>query len=147
MTVAAVAFIVLALAALALVAGHWAKASSVDLIDGNGTATRISVEIADTPQEQEIGLMNRTSLPEDSGMLFVFGSDQRWTFWMSDTLIPLDMIFIADNLTIVDIRANATPMSTDHIVPSGSCRYVLEVNGGLCEDDGIEVGDHVRLDV
>jgi uncharacterized membrane protein (UPF0127 family) len=118
----------------------------VILTCGNGTEARMTVEIADSPAEREYGLMNRASMPQDAGMLFVFDDNTRRYFWMENTLIPLDMIFISGDLTIVDIHANATPLSKDIIASSGPCRYVLEVNGGVCAADGIDIGDHVTLD-
>lgn len=119
---------------------------TVELIAGDGNVTRLSIEIADTPAEHQYGLMNRPSLAQDAGMLFVFRDDQRRYFWMKDTLIPLDMIFIDNDLAIVDIRANAAPLSEATIASAEPCRYVLEVNGGLCEACGIRIGDRVRLD-
>jgi Uncharacterized conserved protein len=121
--------------------------SVVDFMIDNGDVMHINVEIADSPYERNYGLMNRASLPEDAGMLFVFEDDMPKRFWMKNTLIPLDMIFIASNLTIIDIHENATPLSEDVIVSSGPCRYVLEVNGGLCAANGIDVGDRVDMDI
>ncbi|HUL61793.1 MAG TPA: DUF192 domain-containing protein [Methanocella sp.] len=148
-TIMAVIFIALAIGGLILVMQQKGpeRASTVDLVSDSGTVTHLDVEIADTPAEQEHGLMNRSALPEDAGMLFVFGDDQTRYFWMEDTLIPLDMIFIAKNLTIVDVHENATPLSRAIIASSSACRYVLEVNGGLCEAKGIEIGDRVTLDL
>jgi uncharacterized membrane protein (UPF0127 family) len=160
-TFVVIAIIVLATGALVLAAqwkGHDTELSVnnntvtidlpvVDLLCDNGSVIRLDVEVADSPDEWTHGLMDRTSLPEDAGMLFVFDDVVQRCFWMQDTLIPLDMIFIADNLTIIDIHRNATPLSEEHIYSSGPCRYVLEVNGGLCEADGIEIGDRVTLDI
>lgn len=119
--------------------------SSIELISDNGNVTRLNAEIADTPEAHRQGLMNRSSLAADAGMLFVFNNDERRYFWMKDTLIPLDMIFIDDRLTIIDIHDNTTPLSEAEIASSGPCRYVLEVNGGLCSACGISLGDRVRL--
>ncbi len=150
--------ILLAIVALALVV-DWkgsstnplgtpmSNSSVVDLMIDNGEAMHINVEIADSPDEWRYGLMNRASLPQDAGMLFVFEDDEPRYFWMDNTLIPLDMIFIASDLTIINIHENATPLSRDIIASSGPCRYVLEVNGGLCAANGIDVGDHVDMDI
>ncbi len=119
----------------------------VDLTAGNGTVLHMDVEVADTPDEWEHGLMNRTSMPEDAGMLFIFGNDEPRYFWMDNTLIPLDMLFITKDLTIIDIHENATPMSRDIIGSSGPCRYVLEVNGGFCAAEDIDIGDRIALDL
>jgi uncharacterized protein len=149
LTIVAIAIVVLAIGALIFVT-QWKGQSHgplVNLIAGNGTVLRMDVEVADTQGEWEHGLMNRTSLPEDAGMLFIFRNDEPRYFWMDNTLIPLDMLFIANNLTIIDIHENATPMSRDVIGSSGPCRYVLEVNGGLCAADDIDIGDRVTFDL
>lgn len=160
-SISAIAIIVLAMGALVFVTqqtGHGpgpvgnngtvtSHAPRVDMVCGNGTVLRMNVEIADTPEERATGLMNRTSLPQDAGMLFVFDGDDRRYFYMKNTLIPLDMIFIDSNLTIIDIHENATPLREDTIASSGPCKYVLEVNGGLCAADDIDIGDHITLDL
>lgn len=150
--IVAIATVVLAIGTLIYVT-QWQESSGssqtpvVDLTAGNGTVLHMNVEIADTPGKQEHGLMNRTSMPEDAGMLFVFGNDEPRYFWMENTLIPLDMLFITKDLTIIDIHENARPMSRDIIASAGPCRYVLEVNGGLCAADDIAIGDRVTLDL
>lgn len=145
----AIAIVVLAIGALAFVAPWKGQphAPAIGLVCGNGTVLQMGVEVADSPDEWAQGLMNRTSLPQDTGMIFIFGNDEPRYFWMDNTLIPLDMIFIASNLTIIDIHENATPLSRDIIGSSGPCRYVLEVNGGLCALDGIAIGDRIKLDL
>jgi hypothetical protein len=103
-----------------------------------------SVEVADTPASREHGLMFRTQLAADRGMLFDFKTVQPVDFWMKDTLIPLDILFIAADGRIVSIARNATPMSEAHI-PSGSpILEVLEVRGGRAAEIGAEVGDRVH---
>jgi uncharacterized membrane protein (UPF0127 family) len=147
--IAALIVILLALGALFFTQPEQSPAapetSHVVLI-GNGTV-RMNVEIADTPGEWASGLMNRTSMPQDAGMIFIFGNEAPRYFWMENTLIPLDMIFIASNLTIIDIHENAVPLCEDIIASSGPCKYVLEINGGQCAESGIEVGDRVALDL
>lgn len=147
MSVAIVVVIILALAALTIVPRQRPHISpAAELIAGNGNVVRLNLEIANTTEERAHGLMNRSSLAADAGMLFVFDDDRIRYFWMKDTLISLDMLFIDDNLTIIDIHENATPLSETMIASSGPCRYVLEVNGGLCETYGVGVGDRVKLD-
>ncbi|OPY28055.1 MAG: hypothetical protein A4E28_01735 [Methanocella sp. PtaU1.Bin125] len=146
-SIAIVLLIVLALAALVMVQqGPPEIGPTVGLIDHNGRLTVLDVEIADSPNEQKQGLMGRSSLPADAGMLFVFTDDGPRYFWMKDTLIPLDILFIDKDLEIIHIHENATPLSEATIASSGHCRYVLEVNGGLCRSLGICAGDRVRLD-
>lgn len=148
MLVSAIAIVILAMSALVFIPRQQPQHAPVIILTcGNGTEARMTVEIADSPAEHERGLMNRTSLPQDAGMLFVFSDNARRYFWMENTLIPLDMIFISGDLTIVDIHENATPLSKNIIASSGPCKYVLEVNGGVCAADGIDIGDHVTLDL
>ncbi len=108
-------------------------------------AVRVALEVATTPAEQERGLMYRRDLPDDHGMLFVFATAARHDFWMKNTVIPLDMVFIGDDRTVVGIRPNATPLSTDPIGVDRPSRFVLEVPGGWAERRGLAVGDRVEL--
>ncbi len=104
----------------------------------------ISVSIADTAYEQAVGLMDRKVLPADQGMLFIFNGDRPRNFWMKDTYIPLDQIYIGSDGTIVDINKEARPLDTA-MYWSRPCRYVVEVNGGYCDRHGISIGDKVRI--
>lgn len=104
---------------------------------------RFDVELALRPGQQEKGLMNRASLPETTGMLFVFNNNQRRTFWMKDTLIPLDIIFIAEDGRIDHIHSNAQPLDRSFITSGRESWAVLEINGGLADKLGIEEGDTV----
>jgi len=102
-----------------------------------------TVEIADTEQARERGLMFRKELPPGRGMLFDFHDDQPVQFWMHNTYIPLDMIFIAGDGRVVRVAENAKPMSDD-LIPSGRpVRAVLEVIGGTASKFGIAPGDRV----
>lgn len=108
----------------------------------------LTVEIADTPESREVGLMNRPSLPDDAGMLFVFESTSLWAFWMKDTLIPLSIAFIDDQWKIVDIqdmRVGPNPQTgrLDIYEATHPSRYALEVNQGLLARRGIGVGAKV----
>jgi len=95
------------------------------------------VELATTDEERARGLMFRKDMPEDYGMLFVFRNDADHTFWMKNTYIPLDMIFIDANLNVVGVHQNATPLSEDSISVGKKSRYVLEINAGLSDKYGI----------
>jgi uncharacterized protein len=108
-----------------------------------GTTT-IVAEVADTDARQERGLGGRTELPEGSGMWFVFEEDGLWPFWMKDTLIPLDMIWVAADGTIITIANNVQPESYPKVFgPVVPARYVLEVPGGFAERHGIAEGQQV----
>ena len=102
-----------------------------------------TVEIADTEQARERGLMFRKELPPGRGMLFDFHREQQVGFWMKNTLIPLDMIFIDGRGRIVSIEQDAKPMSEDVIMSGGQVRAVLEVDGGTARRLGIAPGDRV----
>jgi len=106
----------------------------------------IEVEVADTPKEKEIGLMNREFLDEDKGMLFVFSEEDRRTFWMKNTLIPLDIIFLDRNKRIVDIIENTTPCYEDPCELYNSVgMYVIEVNAGFSKKNNLSIGDIVKF--
>jgi hypothetical protein len=102
-----------------------------------------SVEIADTEPEREKGLMYRKSLPDGHGMLFDFHQDQQVGFWMKNTYIPLDMIFIRADGRIASIAWNAEPMSEKVIYSASPVRAVLEVKAGTVSRLGIAPGDQV----
>ncbi|HLK10968.1 MAG TPA: DUF192 domain-containing protein [Candidatus Binatia bacterium] len=106
----------------------------------------VTVEVADTDAARERGLMYRTALAEGHGMLFVFPTAAEHAFWMKNTLIPLDMIFIADDRRIVGIHPDATPLSTAPIGVGAPSRFVLEVAGGFAARRGIAPGDAVELE-
>jgi uncharacterized protein len=102
-----------------------------------------TVEMARTGQQQSQGLMFRTALADDRGMLFPFPDERMASFWMRNTLIPLDIVFIAGDGRIVNIVANATPYSLDHRESLAPVVAVLELRGGLTAEFGIEAGDKV----
>lgn len=104
---------------------------------------RYRVEIADDDASRTRGLMDRKYLPEDQGMLFDFHADEQLSFWMKNTFIPLDMLFIDGRGVIRRIVPNAEPLST-RAIPSGQpARYVLEINARQAERQNIKVGDSI----
>jgi hypothetical protein len=103
-----------------------------------------SVEIAATPEKRERGLMDRRFMPMDRGMLFEFERDGPVAFWMKNTYIPLDMVFIARSGKVTRIVDRAEPMSETAIPSGGPCAAVLELNGGVAAEIGLRVGDRVR---
>ncbi|RST30272.1 DUF192 domain-containing protein [Sphingomonas ginkgonis] len=105
---------------------------------------RFTVEIARTAQQQEYGLMNRQTMAADHGMIFPYSPPQQVNFWMKNTLIPLDMLFIKGDGTIADIRT-AAPLSLDPVGPGSTpIGAVLELNGGTAAQLGIKPGDTVK---
>ena len=103
-----------------------------------------TVELADEPREIQTGMMFRRSIGEREGMLFDIGRPRVTVFWMRNTLIPLDIIFIDEGGQIIDIAANATPLSEEPLYPRGPARGVLEIGGGRAAELGIENGNLVR---
>ena len=100
----------------------------------------ISAEVAATPEARERGLMNRAALPAGRGMLFIYPAPRLVAFWMKNTLIPLDMIFVDDSGVIVRVHENAVP-GDETPIPSGApVRYVLEIGGGQARALGIGPG-------
>lgn len=115
----------------------------VDLRGAFGTA-RFTVELADEPQERSQGLMFRESMPTGAGMLFLYERPQRATFWMRNTLIPLDMIFMDPTGTVTHVHANAVPLDETTIDGGIGVLAVLEINGGLAQAIGIAEGTELR---
>jgi uncharacterized membrane protein (UPF0127 family) len=111
-----------------------------------GARHTVRVELARTEPERRKGLMNRPSLGADAGMLFLFEESEDHGFWMMNTLIPLDLIFIDDAGRIVGIVERAVPHSTEHRSVGVPSRYVLEVNGGWARAHGVSPGDRVRFE-
>jgi uncharacterized membrane protein (UPF0127 family) len=111
-----------------------------------GRSSAVDVEVARTADEQERGLMFRNALAPDAGMLFVFPDEREHVFWMKNTLIPLDMIFIADGGRVVGVVENAEPLTTSQRTVHTPSRYVLEVNGGWSAAHGVKAGDVVRME-
>ena len=103
----------------------------------------LRVELAETAQEQSRGLMFRTQMGADEGMLFPFDAPRMASFWMHNTVLSLDIIFIGPDRRIINIAANAVPYSDDHIESAGVAAAVLELNAGRAAALGIAPGDKV----
>jgi uncharacterized membrane protein (UPF0127 family) len=116
-------------------------------IDTAGGPKAFSVEIAADALSQEHGLMYRTQLAPDAGMLFDFHQEARVSFWMKNTPLPLDMVFIKADGTVSSVEPNAIPYSTAPIPSAEPVRAVLEINGGRARDLGIKAGDRVRAKI
>ena len=137
LTAAAVTFLIPTIAVAACshdtvhLRGDWGKA-------------RFAVEVADNASERGKGLMGRPSMPLSSGMLFVYHRTKPVSFWMRNTLIPLDIIFLDEDGTVVRVHHNAIPLDETPIPSGAPTRYVLEVNGGLAKALGITTGTELR---
>jgi uncharacterized membrane protein (UPF0127 family) len=114
------------------------------IIDTSKGPQRFTVELATTPAQMELGLMYRQNLAADAGMLFVYPDEETVAFWMKNTLIPLDMLFIGADGHIRRIAERTVPLSTTPISSVDPIRAVLEINGGTSERLGIKPGDVVH---
>ena len=106
--------------------------------------SKLNVEIADTAETREKGLMNRKSLPDDCGMLFVFEQERKVSFWMKNTSIPLSIAFISSGGRILQIE-DMEPFSLDSVQSARSVKYALEVNQGWFEQHNVQPGDNVEI--
>lgn len=109
----------------------------------NGRTHRFIVEVARTPEQQSTGLMNRQSLAPDRGMIFPYQPPRDASFWMKNTLIPLDIIFIRPDGRIARIAADTVPLSLDPVPSLEPVAAVLELAGGRAAKLGIQPGDRV----
>ena len=130
-----------ALATAAVEAADTAGGALTELLVGEDT---VRVEIADEPDERERGLMYRDSLPEDTGMLFVYPSERTLSFWMRNTRIPLDIAYVDQRGVIVDIQTMA-PQSDRQYPSAAPAMYALEMAAGWFEEHGVSVGDRIRF--
>jgi len=119
------------------------KRSSLTIVAG-GRDLKFEVDLATNDAERSRGLMFRKQLGAYEGMLFDFFQEMPVSFWMKNTLIPLDMVFIAGDGTVKHVHANAVPLSTDAIPSLYPVRAVLEINGGSAALLGIKPGDKVK---
>lgn len=114
----------------------------VTVTSSSGTH-RFIAEVARTPDEQSRGMMFRPSVAPDRGMIFPYDPPQPVAFWMKDTLIPLDILFIAPGGTILSIAENTVPLSLEPVPSGGAVEAVLELAGGRSAELGIKAGDRV----
>ncbi len=119
--------------------------AKVTLIGSQGERP-LEVEVVASPRAVERGLMFRTHLPLEGGMLFLMGEEDVQSFWMRNTLIPLDMLFIDHDKKVVGIVENAEPRTETSRTVGKPSLYVLEVNGGWCAKNGITAGATIRFD-
>lgn len=111
-----------------------------------GREVTVNVEVADSPAKRVLGLQFRRDLDENQGMLFLFPAPSVQTFWMKNTPLPLDIIFIGSDRKIVGIVDEAVPFSTATLSVAAPSQFVLEIRGGLSRRLGIGVGDAVRFE-
>jgi uncharacterized membrane protein (UPF0127 family) len=130
---------------LALAAGCSSDSSPRVHVQTDSGEVGVRVEIVHTPEARQRGLMWRDQLAEDAGMLFVFPETRPLSFWMRNTPLPLDIIYITEDAEILRIARSTRPYSDRPIPSGGPARYVLEVNAGFAARHGLAEGDAVRL--
>jgi hypothetical protein len=125
--------------------GAAAAPSGRVLVDAAPGTAAVRVEVARTPEAQQRGLMHREKLEPDAGMIFVFAAEQPHAFWMKNTLVALDMLFIGADGRVRAIVERA-PLDLEPNDGGVASRYVLEVNRGWSREHGVKVGDRVRFE-
>ncbi|MDD2332250.1 MAG: DUF192 domain-containing protein [Candidatus Cloacimonetes bacterium] len=121
------------------------KDGMLEVFGSDGTRkAEFEIEIVSTVEDRMRGLMNREKIGETQGMLFIHDYSDYHSFWMKDTYLALDMVFIDENDSIVHIAADAVPFSEEIILPDAPALYTLEVLAGVCKSSGIVVGDKVN---
>ena len=114
------------------------------IVSAGGKTHAFKVEMADTPEETERGLMFRASMPKDHGMIFDFRPSHEISMWMKNCLFPQDMLFLDEKGVVLAIAENARPGSTRLISPGFPIASVLELNGGIAKELGLKPGDRIQ---
>lgn len=123
------------------------KEGTLSFIQQSGDTTSINIELARSEKETQQGLMYRTNMTDQQGMLFLFSTSEPRSFWMKNTVISLDILFVDENYRITTIRPNTKPFSQDPVRSNGNAMFVVEVNAGFCERYGVQVGDNIVFDL
>lgn len=120
------------------------KEGELEIIDPSGENIKsLEIELAKTDYETQTGLMYRTAMAENRGMLFVFNQEAYHSFYMRNTIIPLDIIYINKDMEIVSFAKNAKPFDETSLPSGQPVQYVLEVNAGMMDKWNVEVGDKI----
>ena len=121
------------------------KEGELTIFKSDSTQITLDIEIADTDFDIQTGLMYRNAMEKNQGMLFVFDDAQPRSFYMKNTQISLDLIFINENKTIVSFQKNAKPFDESALPSNAPAKYVLEVNGGLANEWAVSIGDSINF--
>lgn len=119
------------------------REGTLSILQSGDTLVTVAIEIAETDSARERGLMQRTSLPEQSGMLFLFPTEQPRSFWMANTPLALDIIFANADSQIVSVAKYTTPFSQENVRSEGPSQFVLEMPAGFADSYGILEGDRL----
>lgn len=117
----------------------------VSIIKSKGDTLKFEAEFADNSEESAMGLMYRREMKKNQGMFFLLGYEQEQSFWMKNTYIPLDILFIDHNMEIVHIHKNAIPLDETMIPSQKMALYAFEINGGLSDQLGIKEGQRISF--
>lgn len=121
------------------------KQGTLAFLDSSGAVIRtITVEIAEDEASRQQGLMHRRQLTLSEGMLFLFPEPDSLSFWMKNTMLPLDIMFVAADSSIINIARRTTPLSTTRVTSNGLAKYVVEVRGGFSDRFGVDEQARVR---
>lgn len=128
-------------------AGEFVKEGELSFISAKDSSTlaKIKIELADEPAKITKGLMNRRHIPSDAGMLFIFPDYTHRSFWMKNTIIPLDIIFVDRNMRIINIEENTRPQSEMSVASVAPAKYVVEVNAGFASKNYLKAGDYIHF--
>jgi len=121
------------------------KEGELSIVRNDSILKRLDIEIADDEYQTQTGLMYRNSMENNQGMLFIFPDERPRSFYMKNTRIPLDIIYINSKKTMVSIQKNAKPYNETSLPSDGSAQYVLEINAGLSDSWNLQVGDHIQF--
>lgn len=120
---------------------------SIKKADSDSIVKTLDIEIAESDYDIQTGLMYRTKLEAHQGMLFIFPDEQMRSFYMKNTKIPLDIIYINADKTIISVQKNAQPFNEAPLPSKSPAKYVLEIYGGLYDDWTLEVGDFIDFEI
>lgn len=124
------------------------KEGELKLLDSTNTVIKeIEIEVAQNDYERERGLMYRPFMPENAGMLFIFPREEYRAFWMKNTIISLDILFIGSDLVINTIHTYTVPYSEESVPSAAPAVYVLELNAGYCDNNGIREGMKIEYTI
>ncbi len=121
------------------------KQGELSFLSNSDVVASIDIELADTEAKRVQGMMHRRSMGLKQGMLFIFDREERQSFWMKNTHIALDIVFVNEAKEIVHIAPNCAPYSMRAIPSYEYAKFVVEVNSGYCKDKGIKVGDSISF--
>lgn len=117
---------------------------TLDILNAEQKKASFDIEIVVSNEERARGLMYREEMQANQGMLFIFETSDFQSFWMKNTYLSLDMIFINEDMKIVHIAKNTKPFSEEYVMPEQLSQYVLEVNAGMSDQLNITIGDTVK---